>query len=107
MNQFNQFVSRGAELGLDIRQMVAKMFDPTEAIPPENLAGIKTPVLCMGGALDRLVLPSSTEAIAGYFTGAELKIFDECGHSPYFEIPDQYNEVVEAFLDKHRPKLSN
>ena len=31
-------------------------------------------------------------------TGSTLLTFDESGHSPYWEIPEQFNEAVLEFL---------
>jgi pimeloyl-ACP methyl ester carboxylesterase len=50
------------------------------------------------GERDTVAPPTVTKALQAKMTGSTLVTFDESGHSPYWEIPDQFNRVVLDFL---------
>jgi 4,5:9,10-diseco-3-hydroxy-5,9,17-trioxoandrosta-1(10),2-diene-4-oate hydrolase len=64
----------------------------------ENIQKVTQPTLIIWGERDR-VLPL-THAYYGKekIQGAELRIFSDCGHIPFFEQPDAFNCVVRDFL---------
>jgi pimeloyl-ACP methyl ester carboxylesterase len=59
-------------------------------------AGVRT--LFLVGERDTVAPPTVTKALQAKMTGSTLVTFDESGHSPYWEIPDQFNRVVLDFL---------
>ena len=104
LNMFNVIPLRGEAIGVPAQVMMARLFDPDYMLAPEALSAVKTPTLLIGGEEDRLVRPDTTRALAGYIDGAAVMIFEESGHSPYFEIPDQFNIVVAKFLAAAAPE---
>jgi pimeloyl-ACP methyl ester carboxylesterase len=44
--------------------------------------------------------PAVIREVAGLIPGAELIELPGAGHSPYFEMPDAFNETVAAFVNK-------
>ncbi|MEO0804115.1 MAG: alpha/beta hydrolase [Cyanobacteria bacterium J06642_2] len=97
-NLFNTGALRGDDLGIPPQAIIASMFSPDIAIQPDQLADVKVPTLLMGGEEDLLVKPSTPTAFAEYFGNAKLKIFTNSGHSPYVEVPTEFNECVSEFL---------
>ena len=61
---------------------------------------IDTKALVIGGAEDRLVAdyPTAARHVAEELQNAELFIFPGVGHSPHYEIPDQFHAEVIRFL---------
>jgi pimeloyl-ACP methyl ester carboxylesterase len=61
---------------------------------------IKTKALVIGGAEDRLVAdyPAAARHVATELQNAELFLFPGVGHSPHFEIPDQFHGELIRFL---------
>lgn len=59
-------------------------------------AGVRT--LFIVGELDTVAPPTVTKGLQAKMPGSTLVTFDESGHSPYWEIPDRFNEVVLKFL---------
>jgi pimeloyl-ACP methyl ester carboxylesterase len=61
---------------------------------------IATKALVIGGAEDRLVAdyPALARNVAEQLQNAELVIFPGVGHSPQFEIPDQFHPELIRFL---------
>jgi pimeloyl-ACP methyl ester carboxylesterase len=55
-------------------------------------------VLVIGGTHDVFCSAPQSERIAERIPGAELVIFDECGHFPELEVPDQFFAAIEAWL---------
>ena len=96
--------------GAFLYQMVSRtnrlltVVDP-DATPPDTPvpdiqriadAGVRT--LFLVGERDTVAPPTVTKALQAKMTGSTLVTFDESGHSPYWEIPDQFNRVVLEFL---------
>lgn len=63
----------------------------------ERLPELDAPTLLVHGRDDPL-LPVSWSERAAEFTGAELELFEECGHWPSRETPERFNETVGGFL---------
>jgi pimeloyl-ACP methyl ester carboxylesterase len=64
----------------------------------ESLKEISIPVLVLSGDDDRLIPLEFSQRLAGDIPGAELVIFQDCGHLPQEECPEQFLEAVERFL---------
>ena len=74
--------------------------DPTDAPNPDIGrvidAGVRT--LFVVGELDTVAAPSVIKGLHAKMPGSELVSFDDSGHSPYWEIPNRFNEAVLTFL---------
>jgi pimeloyl-ACP methyl ester carboxylesterase len=67
----------------------------------ELWAGMRTlpaPVLVVWGRQDRIIPLKHAEVAARLLPRAEVYVFDECGHMPQLEHPDEFNELVRRFL---------
>ena len=65
---------------------------------PEVLADFRVPALLIFGEDDIVVPPEIARICAGFIPGARLEIVPDTGHSVYFERPDVFNGLVEAFI---------
>jgi pimeloyl-ACP methyl ester carboxylesterase len=61
------------------------------------LRDVSCPTLVVVGELD-LPFVAPSYALAGAIPGAHLEVIPEAGHSPQFEAPDQWIDVLERFL---------
>ncbi len=66
-----------------------------------DLHRIRHPVLVLCGLHDELT-PASAMRIRAGIPHAELKIFPNSAHMPFFEEPEDYFAVLTDFLDRHR-----
>lgn len=96
-----------AGINMDI---YGSMWGPNEFTCTGNLSGwdrvadlgrITWPCLVLCGYYDELT-PRSAARIACALPNAELKIFPNSSHMPFFEEPESYFAVLTAFLDRHR-----
>jgi len=77
-------------------------------LAPENellwdaLPGIKAPVLIVWGRQDRTIPVRHAYRAAQRLPSAEVVIYDECGHLPMYEKPDDFNRDLVDFLARHR-----
>ena len=71
-------------------------------IEPDIIIRHAIPTLVVTGALDPLVPPVLARGIAERITGAEFAEIANAGHSSYFEQPDEFNRVVQQFLNTWR-----
>ena len=68
----------------------------------DDVRRIGVPVLLIMGAEDQTFPPAAIRALAAEIKGARLAVLPGAGHSPYFETPDAWNEVVIQFLGASR-----
>lgn len=68
----------------------------------ENLAnrldGIQTPTLLVWGNQDTITPPFVADQFKDLIQDSRVVFFDQCGHAPMMEHPDQFNTVLEQFL---------
>jgi pimeloyl-ACP methyl ester carboxylesterase len=61
---------------------------------------IRVPSLVVWGRQDQII-PSMYAENAARIKGAEVKIFDECGHFPQIERAAEFNVLVSSFLERN------
>lgn len=66
--------------------------------PHEALQKLALPILCLVGSEDRLIPPALVRQAAAILSDAQIVEIPGAGHSPYFEVPDTWNQVVLDFL---------
>lgn len=74
---------------------------------PERMAEIVVPTLVMHGAVDNLIPVAAGRYYAETIPNAELVVFDNVGHAPMEEIPDQSAQALAAFLAQVYPLNAN
>jgi 3-oxoadipate enol-lactonase len=80
-------------------QLRANLTDSLEA--DDDIASLRTitaPTLLLTGDDDFLVARSTLEEIARAMPRATVEIFAECGHLPYFEQPDRFQDSISRFV---------
>ncbi|MGQ0510738.1 MAG: alpha/beta fold hydrolase [Betaproteobacteria bacterium] len=80
------------------REAVRKRLWAGRTVPPEALATLSFPVLCLAGLEDVVINPALVKALAGALPRARFEAFPDTGHSPYFERAGRFNELVLDFL---------
>ena len=65
-----------------------------------KLGAIKTPTLVVWGQADLLTPLGMGKAFAEDIKGAELVVFENCGHVPQMECAPKFNEALNKFLSK-------
>lgn len=81
-----------------------KRITPTrkEPLTWARLESIRHPTLLMTGDSDLYTPPSLLRMQAQHMPHAEVHVVPEAGHSPYWEQPAIFNEILLAFLAKHK-----
>jgi pimeloyl-ACP methyl ester carboxylesterase len=65
------------------------------------------PMLGLFGANDRHVYgPKLAELVRERFKDSEIYTFDGCGHSPFFEKPQDTNEAILQFVARVKSNVS-
>lgn len=70
-------------------------------IHPADFEGYHVPTLMTGGAHDDFLTPDSHLLVSELIPGCRSYTFKDAGHSPYFETPAEFNEVLGRFLAEH------
>lgn len=63
---------------------------------------LRVPTLLVTGGADLYMPPSRVRELAKHIPGSEVAIFNEAGHSTYWEQPEAFNAELLRFLGKHR-----
>ncbi len=63
-----------------------------------SLGQVTAPLLVLAGRHDRTCPPEASQATAAGVPGAKLHIFEQSGHMPFVEQPDEFLKVVREFL---------
>jgi pimeloyl-ACP methyl ester carboxylesterase len=63
---------------------------------------VRVPCLCVTGAEDRYAPPVAVRAFTDSIGGAVYRELDGCGHMPFFEAPDAFNDAVRGHLARPR-----
>jgi 4,5:9,10-diseco-3-hydroxy-5,9,17-trioxoandrosta-1(10),2-diene-4-oate hydrolase len=64
----------------------------------DALSRIEAPTLIVWGSDDKIAPVNLAEVFRSRIRGAELAIFEQCGHAPQIEYPSRFNELVAGFL---------
>ncbi|HEY7349137.1 MAG TPA: alpha/beta fold hydrolase [Ktedonobacterales bacterium] len=67
----------------------------------KDYAELKLPTLAIWGEEDRTVPTQDSETLRALRADARLEVYAQCGHHPYLEATDQFNEMLIAFLGSH------
>ena len=78
--------------------MLAQLADPDRAVLPDELSDLRAPALVIAGRDAPIFPPVVLSTIAGLLPVARVEIMDS-GHSPYFEVPSEFNALVRSFID--------
>lgn len=70
----------------------------TNVIQYPELHKISVPTLVLWGRNDLLIPAAHAEKAAAVIPGAQLHIFDSCGHWPQLEKSEEFNKLVREFL---------
>jgi 2-succinyl-6-hydroxy-2,4-cyclohexadiene-1-carboxylate synthase len=70
-----------------------------QSIGHERLAANRVPTLFVVGERDRLFPPQLIARASNLLAHSEVKVIADTGHSPYYEKPERWARIVEAFLD--------
>jgi 3-oxoadipate enol-lactonase len=61
---------------------------------------VSAPTLFVVGEHDPIMPPPVIKAAAGFIGGSEVAVVENTGHSPYFERPTVWNDIVGLFLQQ-------
>jgi pimeloyl-ACP methyl ester carboxylesterase len=65
----------------------------------DHLDELTVPALVLGGTHDRLTLPKASYHLAARLPKADLHVFDGCGHMSMLERHEEFNKLLQQFLD--------
>ncbi len=82
----------------EIRQQIGGWLTET-AVSEGALRRVRVPALVQHGRDDILVLPGAAEITARLIPHARTSWYEGCGHSVFFEAPEQFNSELTAFVD--------
>jgi pimeloyl-ACP methyl ester carboxylesterase len=85
--------------GVD-KDVLRRQLGQLRASPPERLAALAMPVLCIAGEEDIVIPPETVRILAGAVPNGRFVGVPRAGHSVYFERAEEFNGILAAFLDE-------
>jgi len=67
----------------------------------KDLPKMEMPVCLIWGKQDEVTPPNVADEFHELLPNSELNWVDKCGHAPMMEHPDEFNKIVEKWLDKN------
>ncbi|CAG5009959.1 2-hydroxy-6-oxo-2,4-heptadienoate hydrolase [Dyadobacter sp. CECT 9275] len=100
------------------KDLIDEVFETTSSIPKcmsivgiaksaqrhnlaKDLHEIKVPTLLVWGLNDTITPPHVGYEFNRLIEGSELYFIDKCCHAPMMEHPQEFNTILESFLEKH------
>jgi len=80
--------------GITFRGVKKELLAPLQA----RIPSIKAPTLIMWGRHDQVLPISHLETARRLLPHARVHIFEDCGHIPQMETPDEFNRLLHEFL---------
>ena len=80
--------------------LVADLGQPPFVVAPDDLAGVRLPVLAIAGLDSDPFLQGTPRVIAASVASARLVEFPDCGHVTYAEQPDAFAKAVRDFAQR-------
>ena len=71
------------------------------AITKDQVAALDVPTMFIVGTEDGLTPPAILRDVHELIPGSDFVEFQGCGHSVYWENPEQYNSTLATFLEQH------
>ncbi len=68
----------------------------------EELNQIKQPTCLIWGNNDTITPPFVAKEFNRLIPNSELHFVDKCGHAPMMEVPEEFNRILDGFLEKLR-----
>jgi pimeloyl-ACP methyl ester carboxylesterase len=68
----------------------------------DELMTITIPTCLIWGRNDTITPPLVAEEFHKLVSDSELHWIDKCGHAPMMEVPDEFNQILAAFLAQHK-----
>lgn len=84
-------------------QRTARRFRSVADTPLLEPSALRVPTLCIAGALDRVVPPAVTKALAHAIPGARLIVLDDVGHAGVLQAPETIARHIESFCLQEFP----
>jgi pimeloyl-ACP methyl ester carboxylesterase len=88
----------GDFLRMDPRTSLESIFNALNPTVNDALREITTPTLLVGACQDMIMPPYGVAVVEQLVPDCRLVWIDQCGHVPMLEKPDQYHQLVRAFL---------
>jgi pimeloyl-ACP methyl ester carboxylesterase len=68
-----------------------------------RVSDVRVPTLFVVGEHDPIFPPSMIKSAASHIDGSRVEVVESTGHSPYFERPALWNDIVAEFLQQSSP----
>ena len=73
-----------------------------DQVDKSRLKNMKVPTLLVSGKEDPLFPPEQLTELVPYFHNARIEFVADAGHSPYFEQPKIFNQLIQEHIQNYR-----
>ena len=97
--QFREIAADTVEKLPDLNSALAVLGTLANADLRPVLSRITMPVLLIHGVADTICLPGASRYMSERLPHAEMHLLDGLGHAPFLSRPEQFNTILQQFLD--------
>ena len=95
-DEFETMLAYNASVPVEIRRSFGRSASDTEAVQ-DLMRSLSLPVLISHGLEDQVIRPELSRWLKALIPAAELSLYQESGHAPFFEEPARFNRELEVF----------
>ena len=99
-DQIRYWVEMGLETSPDVILATVDAEGPDGDEERRLVAALTSPVLVIHGTDDRVIPLARSEELAR-LTGGRLAVIEGSGHEPQYRHPDEFNAIIDSFLNDH------
>ena len=96
----NAWAEEAFSMWLNSARAISDMLGEGGDVTEEEMKSIKVPTLIVWGREDRAFPLRNADRLEADIEGAQKVVFDDTGHLPQMEKPDEFNRVVLEFLSQ-------
>ena len=79
-------------------EKLGTLLSAEDVVQLDQLSQVSTPTLFIAGAEDPLFPAEQLSAMVPHFASARIEVVTDAGHSPYFEQPDTFNQLLSQHI---------
>jgi pimeloyl-ACP methyl ester carboxylesterase len=95
-DEFETMLAYNASVPVEIRRSFGRSASDTEAVQ-DLMRSLSLPVLISHGLEDQVIRPELSRWLKALIPAAELSLYQESGHAPFFEEAARFNRELEVF----------
>ena len=88
-------------VNVDKAKLLTNLHDIKHAVTANHLRNFAIPTLMINGVEDTIFPVEILGTFVSFFQNAEIKVIENCAHSPFCETPDEFNRFIRYHFEEN------